>query len=51
MQRTLGTVSFYEQKVQDGELNTAEGVLKLIAKEIEKEGLHESKEHNDEEAP
>ena len=51
MRRTLGVISHYESKLQSSGLNTADGVLGLISKEIERDGLYGSKEVNDDDAP
>ena len=49
----LATVSHYEKKVQESgvTLSSASSVLKLIAREVEREGLFGAKEMNEDDPP
>lgn len=53
MRNLLATVSHYEKKVQESgaDLSSASSVMKLISKEIERDGLLGAKEMNDDDPP
>lgn len=53
LRHILATVSHYEKKVQESgvTLSSASSVLKLIAREVEREGLFGAKEMNEDDPP
>lgn len=53
LRHLLATVSHYEKKVQESgaDLSSASYVIKLIAKEIERDGLLGAKEMNEDDPP
>jgi len=44
-------VAYYEQKVQEGGASSAIAVLRVISKEVDRDGLHGGDDQNEEEAP
>lgn len=44
-------VAYYELKVQGGGASSAVAVLRVISKEVDRDGLHGGEDQNEEEAP
>jgi len=51
MRSILSTVSYYEKKVQEGKTINATAVLRIIAKEVDRDGLYGSKDKNEDDPP